>query len=226
MWGRAFWAISVTFASCTFVSAESIYLSASKRLENFALGDSYTFIAPYFTDVQTTLWISVTKAAGSTSSGNPSGSQNKPLLASVLFAEYKSDVKQIKYGVSCDLETIIKKESKISVTFTSENLWGGEKTVSMVYPDSVFVDAPTQPTSVAPTGGTINVSCPAAAGDMSATFGLTAIPSSRVYLYAYHLILATAPWRWAADLVLEKKSACHSHRSATPPSRNPPILPF
>ena len=60
--GRLFWVVAVVpLALPTCVSAESLYLTTKGRLEKLGFNDSYTFIAPYVTGVETQLSISLTK---------------------------------------------------------------------------------------------------------------------------------------------------------------------
>lgn len=195
--------VIATLASINCVSAESVYLTANDRLEKFGLGEGYTFLAPYFTAVKTTLWISITKAAVTNQQNqqNPTGggSQSKAVAPTIYDAEWVQTtdatgkkIGQIRYAVSCDLSSVLHKGGSISVSdIKPTNLYSGDKTVASVSPDSVFVDAdatkPDPPTG--PVNGTLSPpSCPQAASapaapSLSITFGVTTTPTARAYLY-------------------------------------------
>ncbi len=115
--GRVIWFLAaLALPSTNSVAAESVYLTASDRLEEYGLGEGYTFIAPYFTRVETTLWISITKAAATNSqnsnNSDNSQSQNKPATASIYYAGWEQGQAgaasgQIRYAVSCDLSKVL-----------------------------------------------------------------------------------------------------------------------
>ena len=194
---RLVWVVVGMLASGSCVSAESLYLTTSDRIEKYGLGDGYTFIAPYFTRVETTLWISITKAAASTNSQNSDsqGSQSKPATPSVYYAVWhqSSDASgaktgEIRYAVSCDLSSVLKQGNAIVVSgIKPDDTYSGTKTVVRATADSVYVDAgTTQPNpATSPVSGTLNASCPpvAAAPSFNITFGVTTTPRSRAYLY-------------------------------------------
>jgi hypothetical protein len=172
--GRLVWVVVVaTLASpsCVF-AAESLYLTASDRIEKYGLGDGYAFIAPYFTQVETTLWISITKAAASSNSQNAQnpGSQespSKPATPSIYYAGWQqtpgANTGEIRYAVSCDLSSVLKPGDPISVSgINPTGTYSGPKTVARVTADSVFVNADaTQPNPVTPPiSGTLVAVCP------------------------------------------------------------------
>jgi hypothetical protein len=189
--GRGVWVAATVLATTSCISAEPIYLTASDRIEKYGLGEGYTFIAPYFTDVHTTLWISITKAA--VSSNSAQDAQSKPAQPSIFYAGWKptSDLAgaktyEIRYAVSCDLSSVLKKDSSIEVSgIEPKDTYSGTKIVTRVEPDSVFVKADaTQPKpTTAPVNGTLNSSCPALTS-FAVSFGVTTTPKSRAYLYA------------------------------------------
>jgi hypothetical protein len=185
---------AATAASSGCLSAEPLYRTASERIEQYGLDDGYTFIAPYFTRVETTLWISIAKASTSSQnsqSSENSGSQNKAVGPSIFFAAWQSagaDSGEIRYAVSCDLSKVLKGGETISVTGVKpEDTYSGRKIVTRSDAGNVFVRAnATKPDSDAqPVGGTLNTSCPqpAAAPSLSITFGVTTTPAARGYLY-------------------------------------------
>jgi hypothetical protein len=187
--GRLFWVAVVGALASSCVSAESLYRTTSDRVEQYGLGDGYTFIAPYFTRVETTLWISITKANSQNSENQ--GAQSKIATPSIYYAGWQQtlgETGEIRYAVSCDLSSVLKRGDSIAVSgIKPEDAYSGPKTVARVTADSVFVDAgatspkPTTP----PISGTLNTSCPPteAAPSFSITFGVTTTPKSRAYLY-------------------------------------------
>ncbi|MBO0716895.1 MAG: hypothetical protein J2P55_06120 [Rhizobiales bacterium] len=197
--GRLIWllALAALASTSSAASAESVYLTSSDRIEEYGLGEGYTFIAPYFTRVETTLWISITKAA-STSSQNSNNSDNsqspsKPATASIYYAAWQQTqagaaTGQIRYAVSCDLSSVLKQGDAISVSgIEPADIYSGNKIVANVTPDSIFVNTDvTRPKpTTAPVSGTLNASCPpaAAAPSFGVTFGVTTTPKNRAYLY-------------------------------------------
>jgi hypothetical protein len=99
-------------ASTSCMAAESIYLTTSDRLERFGLGEGYTFIAPYFTHVHSSKWISITKSASASSDSKSTDTDSnatpaKIKKASITFAsrEASKPTNEIRYAVSCDFQT-------------------------------------------------------------------------------------------------------------------------
>ncbi len=176
--------------SAPCVSAESLYLTASERLEESGSASTYTFIAPYFTSAKTTLWISITKnvASNSTNSSASEPKQSPPTAPNILHAKWKPG--QITYSVSCDLSNVLHLPDSITVSGTSAGYVGQQDVISIT-PDTIVVKASTNPGQFQAPATITDAACPApkAATETSknASFtlnaGVSAIPTSRAYLY-------------------------------------------
>jgi hypothetical protein len=187
------WGVAMALvASSPCARAESLYLTASDRIESYGLGDPYTFIAPYFTRVQTTLWISITKSAVSAGGSQNQGqnSATKTNAPSILFAAWNkvSDkAGTIRYAVTCDLTGVLQDGDPISISGVSpDNIYSGSKVVDHITPGNVFVKAdPAKPASDATvtSTATLNAACQPQGGDATVTFGVTTTPKARAYLY-------------------------------------------
>jgi hypothetical protein len=191
--------VFLSITDCT--AADSIYLTASDRLERFGLGEGYTFIAPYFTHVYSSKWISITKAAASDSKSADTGADTTPAKATkpmITFAGWEANkpTNEIRYAVSCDFQGGLQAGDSIAIFGVEpEDVYGGQKTVTRVTKDSVFVqagDKPAQPSRTA-LDATLNSNCPAAkpsapksgsAPSFTIAFGVITTPASRGYLYA------------------------------------------
>jgi hypothetical protein len=200
---QGFWvAAFAAWATIGAASAGSLYLTVDHRLEDYGLDEGYTFIAPYFTDIETTLWVSITKAATTSTGAGNSGNnqqQNKPALASIYFASWQQSPGEIvapyeiKYAVSCDLSSILKANYQIVTTgFDAKSSYDGLQTVTRTDASSVYVKAgatdpgPAKFSASAANGATLNVFCPSASEPPSfaLTYGVTTTPKQRAYLYA------------------------------------------
>jgi len=194
--------IVAMLASARCIAAESLYRSASDRIENYHPLDDFTFIAPYFTRVGTTLWISITKTPATSNSQSSQKSDAaptapaKPTQALIYFAGWEQTTDaagqkagQIRYAVSCDLQKVIQTKDRISITGIEPGAYSGPKTVKSVTGDNIFVEAdPTEPAPVSDLSkGTLPVNCPVVAADttpsLTVTFGVTTTPTARAYLY-------------------------------------------
>jgi hypothetical protein len=184
MWRRFWITTAFTVVSITAVSAESLYLTTSERIEKYGIGDSYTFIAPYVTRVGTAFSVSIAKAAATAGSAN---SDSKAVAPSITHAVYHDDVRQIVYSVSCDLTTVLHPGDKdvFTVDPAKPTEFGGTNPVLDVKSNTVTVKAEKKPSDPFKSGTVTGTSCPplAEAGGFSVTFSVTAVPVSRAYLY-------------------------------------------
>jgi hypothetical protein len=178
----------VLLRSTNCFSGESIYLTASDRIERFGLGDGYTYVAPYFTGVDTQKFISITKVSASDTKAGSSDSQpqGKASQASISFAGWQKGA--IRYAVNCDLSLILKPGDTISITGVEpKDAYSGAKTVVLATQDSIIVAASdtAPPASTTSADASVNSNCPAAKTPPSfaVQFGITTTPKSRAYLY-------------------------------------------
>ena len=185
MW-RAFWAIGILaigWVSCA--SAESLYLTTSFPLNpRYASDNSYIFIAPYFTRVQTQLSASITKVVAS---GNAANSGSKAASPLVLGAKPEADGEHITYVVSCDLTSVLFQSDPVSIDQIQPTDYGGTGTVADITSTSVVVKLAKKPSSSRYLrGGVISgASCPPPGDTFNVTLGVTPIPISRGFLYLH-----------------------------------------
>jgi hypothetical protein len=190
---------SIISAPC--VSADPLYRTSSAKIAN---DDSYSLVAPYVVSVETSLFISITKPAASSSS---TGSDTKAAPAkaappTITYGQLRKSPAgkwQVAYSVSCDLTNVLPKtDATITISGATisrtqpPQLNGLEKVISFdKY--SIVVDAGDEPAQnpnpykdgATITGATISdVSCPPTATDaVTVSVGVTSIPNRRAYLY-------------------------------------------
>jgi hypothetical protein len=171
------------------VSADPLYLTSSNPGPHVGYGTngSYTFIAPYITEVETMLTISITKVPGS------ANGTAKAASPTVLKARWQQATGggagsgQINYSVSCDLSTVlIPKRDTIKVTGASPAAFNGQTMdVVEVNASGIIVKGPDTQPGAYESGGTIaDATCPPPGGDTFAVaLGVSPVPKSRGYLY-------------------------------------------
>jgi hypothetical protein len=128
--GWFYWLIAVAaFSWANNAAAEPIYLTTTARVDG-ALGNSYTFIGPYFTSAESRLFVQITKQAPSQNSqnpnsGNPTGGATNPTSAVIYHADWIPTGNKtpdgllegkIRYSASCDLSKTLTTETMITVS--------------------------------------------------------------------------------------------------------------
>jgi len=163
-------------------AGESLYRTTSSYLGNRydTADDSYVFIAPYFTEVQTMLSVSITKAAAS-----GSATAKSPSILNASWQKAGGGGK-ITYSVSCDLTSVVLKSTTITVTNARPDGFNvKDANVEDVTQNTIVVDVSTatSPGSYSSRSATISgVSCPVP-DTFSVMFTVTPIGKSRGYLY-------------------------------------------
>jgi hypothetical protein len=164
------------------VSAEPLYLTTSAPRPDIRYGsnESYAFIAPYFTEVQTLLSVSITKVAAT---GN-----STPKSASILAAKWDDQTHNLTFSASCDLTSLILPPTKITVANAHPDAYAvqnakvdqGGVTKNIV----VAAGPSTDPGEYDSHNGTIQgVNCPPPADTFNVTFTATPVGKTRGYLY-------------------------------------------
>lgn len=180
MW-RALWAIGFLILGwIDGASADSLYLTTSAPIPEvgYASNNSYTFVAPYFTQVQTLLSVSITKVAAS---GN-----SAPKAPSILAAKWDNQSHQSTFTVSCDLSSVLIPPTTINVSSAGGfNLQNAAVPAGGVTKNTVVVTGPnTDPGPYNSRNGTISgANCPLPGDTFNINFTVTPVGKTRGYLY-------------------------------------------
>ena len=186
MW-RAFCAIAfLLLGSVGSQSANSLYQTTSAPISGVGYGsnDSYIFVAPYFTEVQTLLSVSITKVAASGSSTTKS--------PAVLSAQTVPDPSgqtpgKVTLHVSCDLTSVLSDGDFVSLTQMQPQDWNVSGTVYSHTSNIVVVTldkGKTLPSNSFKHGGSFSgVSCPPPGDTFNIAFTATPVGKTRGYLY-------------------------------------------
>lgn len=193
MWYAFFAFVVALFGLVDNASAASpLYLTTSTPLPNvlYASSDDYTFIAPYFADVDTKISVAITKAANPSNStgGQPNSTPKQAASPTILLAAWEAG--EAVFAVDCDLSSMLSSKSSITVTGVDQSAFNGKYNVVTVEQGTITA-APigaTQPANpVLGEGGTIaKISCPASSassGTLNVAINVAPIPVRRAYLY-------------------------------------------
>jgi hypothetical protein len=186
---RVLWAVAVvTLTSANSGSADSLYVSRSARVDKLGAGDSYEFILRYAIGVETTVSVSITKVVASANSANSSTSTSKAVAPFILHGQtFSIDGNySAHFSVSCNLESVLNFHEGASITISGATPSTYNKTfvVTNVTSKEVWVNLGKEDLGPFVQGSISGTFCSPAAGDISATLGITVLPTSHAYLYS------------------------------------------